>query len=170
MPHMRNTILYSLIAVFLLSSCGFEEKRGAKEFYGNVLLLNDSLNRLTNDWHTELNRANQNKSYENLINFRLRLGQFLGRNRNYIANIPINERNERLLNAEIALLENQSNLVADVYPIFEQFSSLTPKPQLDSAISKLGYDLSNQRLGIDSIKKQLDDYAKKYSFKKKGRK
>ena len=149
----KKALVFCLFSVVLLSSCGFQEKHEALEFYTKLSVINDSLDRMTTEWHNVRDQASVNKNYTALNPLRISLGAFIARNRSIVVNMPVTHETEKIKNDEDALLTTQTNLVAEVYPNFEQFNEYTPKEVMDKNITMLGDDLVTMKTKIASIKK-----------------
>ena len=162
----KKALVFCLFSVVLLSSCGFQEKHEALEFYTKLSVINDSLDRMTTEWHNVRDQASVNKNYTALNPLRISLGAFIARNRSIVVNMPVTHETEKIKNDEDALLTTQTNLVAEVYPNFEQFNEYTPKEVMDKNITMLGDDLVTMKTKIASIKKSLQVYADKHNLKK----
>lgn len=164
---MRNLLLFfSILFVVGMSSCGVKEKLVVQEMYTKYTAVNDTLDKLTTQWHSLRDQASISKNYAPLAPARIALGSFISRARSWVANIPQTKENERLKSEEDALLLQQSNLVSEVYPTFEQFNEYTPKEVVDKNLSLLNDDLLNLKTKIAEVKKRTDAMAKKYDVKK----
>ncbi len=149
---LRGTIYICLIATLFISSCGFQEKHDTLEFNNRVNSINDSLNRMVTQWHDSLDQAMLKKTFIELQNVRISLGEFIANSRLYVANTPPTKSNEKLKNLEDSLLVTQSGKVADIYPAFEQFSALTPKESLDKTKALLFDDLDAMKAQLAAIR------------------
>ena len=158
--------IFCLISIVLMSSCGFQEKHEALEFYNKLISINDSLDKMTTEWHAIRDQASVSKNYSALNPYRISLGSFIARNRSIVANIPATADMEKIKNDEDALLSTQSALVSDVYPNFEQFNEYTPQEVMAKNITLLGDDLLNVKSKVASLKKSLLVYSDKHKLKK----
>ncbi len=163
---MRKSLLICVLATALLSSCGFKEKIVWQEFYTKTIAINDSLDKLTTQWHTLRDQASISKNYGNLAPARIELGSFIARARSTFANLPVTPQTEKIKNDEDALLLNQSNMVAEVYPAFEQFNEYTPKEVVDKSLGQITNDLVDEKSKVTAINKALEAFAKAHSLKK----
>ncbi|WP_133162639.1 hypothetical protein [Flavipsychrobacter stenotrophus] len=164
---MRNGLLLSCLAATLMTtSCGFQKKLQLQDTYSKITVVNDSLDKLTSQWHTLRDQASISKNYTALAPARIALGSFISRGRASVANIVVTPENEAVMNEEDQLLLNQSTLVAEVYPNFEQFNEYTPKETMDKNVSLITNDLMNVKEKVASIKKMLEKFAAKNNIKK----
>ena len=164
---MRNgLLLLCLAATLLTASCGFQKKLQLQDTYTKITVVNDSLDKLTTQWHNLRDQASVSKNYSALAPARIALGSFISRGRASIANIVVTADNEAIMNEEDQLLLNQSALVAEVYPNFEQFNEYTPKETMDKNIALIVNDLMNVKTKVASIKKMLEKFAAKNNLKK----
>ncbi len=164
---MRNGLLLSCLAATLMTtSCGFQKKLQLQDTYTKITVVNDSLDKLTSQWHTLRDQASISKNYTALAPARIALGSFISRGRASVANIVVTPENEAVMNEEDQLLLNQSTLVAEVYPNFEQFNEYTPKETMDKNVSLIANDLVNVKEKVASIKKMLEKFAAKNNIKK----
>ncbi len=164
---MRNGLLLSCLAATLMTtSCGFQKKLQLQDTYTKITVVNDSLDKLTSQWHTLRDQASISKNYTALAPARIALGSFISRGRASVANIVVTPENEAVMNEEDQLLLNQSTLVAEVYPNFEQFNEYTPKETMDKNVSLITNDLVNVKEKVASIKKMLEKFAAKNNIKK----
>ncbi|PQJ10910.1 hypothetical protein CJD36_013140 [Flavipsychrobacter stenotrophus] len=167
MKIMRNGLLLSCLAATLMTtSCGFQKKLQLQDTYSKITVVNDSLDKLTSQWHTLRDQASISKNYTALAPARIALGSFISRGRASVANIVVTPENEAVMNEEDQLLLNQSTLVAEVYPNFEQFNEYTPKETMDKNVSLITNDLMNVKEKVASIKKMLEKFAAKNNIKK----
>lgn len=163
---MRNSLLLLCIISLTAASCGFKQRLVSQEFYSKVVVINDSLDKLTTQWHSLRDQASISKNYSALAPARIELGSFISRARSTVANIVVTPEIEKMKNDEDMLLLNQSGMVTDVYPNFEQFNEYTPKEVMDKSIALITNDLIDERAKVAAIRKQLDAFAKKYDLKK----
>ncbi len=163
----RGSIFICLIAIVFISSCGFQEKHDTLEFNTRVTTINDSLANMVTQWHDSLDHALLKQSYIELQNVRIGLGEFIAGSRLYVANTPPTKSNEKLKNLEDSLLVTQSAKVADIYPLFEQFSALTPKETMDKTKALLFDDLESIQAQMAAIRKEQAVIAGKNPKKKK---
>lgn len=161
-----RSVLFFVFITIMSSSCGFKQKLVIQDFYTKVSVVNDSLDKLTTQWHTLRDQASISKNYAALSPARIELGAFISRARSAVANIPVVPELEKVKNEEDALLQNQSTMVAEVYPAFEQFNEYTPKDVVDKSVSQITNDLLDEKAKTASIKKMLADLAKKNDLKK----
>ena len=162
----KRAFVYIIVFSFLLVSCGLN-RHTAQEFYNKISGINDTLDKLTTDWHDLLDKAEVTKNYSTLAPVRTNLGAFISRSRSTVASMQRIPETEALLAREDALLETQSGTVADVYPVFEQFTEFTPKRAIDSNMARLNTDLTTEKSGVADVKKLLQVIAQKNDLKKK---
>jgi len=165
----KSILLICILFTMLISSCGLNSHT-AKEFCDKVSGVNDTLDKMTTDWHDLLDKAEVTKNYPDLLPARIALGSYISRSRSMIANTPRTKETEKILTMEDALLETQSGMVAEVYPKFEQYSEFTPKEQIARSKALLGSDLMNEKEKVAEIKRALDIIATKNDVKKSDRK
>lgn len=164
---MRNgLLLFTLASMLLTASCGFQKKLQLQDTYTKITVVNDSLDKLTSQWHSLRDQASISKNYSALAPARIALGSFISRGRASVANIVITPENEAIMNEEDQLLLNQSTLVSEVYPNFEQFNEYTPKETMDKNTSLIVNDLMNVKTKVAAIKKMLEKFAAKNDIKK----
>ena len=164
---MRNSVLLlGFIFMLLMPSCGFKEKHEAVEFYNKITNINDTLFRMTTAWHDTLDRAVLKKNYSNLPAPRTDLGAFISRSRAMLGDMVPTPENEKLKDAEESLLEARAQRVADIYPVFEPLSELTPKETVAKNLALIRGDVDSEKAGIDTVKRFLKVYAEKYRMKK----
>jgi len=159
----------SIIVITLFSSCGFKEKHDAQELYLRVTGINDTLEKMTIDWHDKLDRAVVKKNFFELGPLRTALGSYISDSRNALSKMPATSANEKLRNDEDNLLSNRSAVVADVYPLFEMYSALTPKDVLKKNLLLLVHDLDSSKAHFLTVKNDLKAYADKYQLKTTGK-
>ncbi len=163
---LRIVCLLCFTSLILLSSCGFEEKHDAKQLYYRVAGINDTLDRMTSDWHQKLDQALVSKNFNELQPLRRELGTFISQSRLAISSVASTKGTDKVKADEDNLLATQSAMVAEVYPNFERFSALTPKEELDKALALLSNDLVAEKTAITLVKSDLDTMDAKYKIKK----
>ena len=163
---MRKSLLLCVLASAVLSSCGFKEKIVWQDFYSKTIAINDSLDKLTTQWHTLRDQASISKNYSSLAPARIELGSFIARARSTFANLPSTPQTEKMKNDEDMLLLNQSNMVAEVYPTFEQFNEYTPKEVVDKSLGQITNDLIDEKAKVSAINRALEGFAKIHDLKK----
>lgn len=164
---MRNLLLlFVAVLVMGISSCGVKEKLVVQEMYSKYSAINDTLDKMTTQWHNLRDQASISKNYAPLAPARIALGSFIARARSSVANIPQTAENEKLKSEEDALLLQQSTMAAEVYPSFEQFNEYTPKEVVDKSISQITDDLLNMKAKTAKVKSMMDVFVKKYDLKK----
>ena len=164
---MRSLIMVCLISCLLMPSCGFQQKHDAQAFFNRLNGINDSLDRMVTQWHDSLDHAILRKSYTELAAVRTDIGVFISNSRLYVVNTVVTAENEQLKNLEDSLLVTQSEKVTNLYPVFEQFSSFTPKEILDKNKALLYDDLDAVKMQLKGIRKAESIFAAKYSLKNK---
>ena len=164
---LRILLCILLLAGLLSTSCNFEEKKGAQELFNRFNNINDSLEKMVVQWHDSLDQAVLKKDYSRLSAVRINMGLFLASSRSFVGNTPVTPNNEKLIYLEDSLLSGQQTKVSDVYPVFEQFSGLTPKELLDKNKALLYGDIDAVKTQITGIKKAESVFAAKYSLRKK---
>ncbi len=163
---MHKSVLFFCLALTMLSaSCSFQKKLQSQDFYSKLIVINDSLDKLTTEWHSLRDQASISKNYAALAPSRIALGAYISRSRSTVANIVTTPEIEQIKNEEDALLLNQSSMVAEVYPNFEQFNEYTPKDIMDKNIGLVSNDLMNEKSKVATIKKMLDVFAAKNKLK-----
>jgi predicted PurR-regulated permease PerM len=163
----RSLLFFCLITSFLFSSCGFQEKHDAQQFYNRLNGINDSLDKMVTQWHDSLDQAMLRKNYSELATIRTGIGAFISSSRSYVANTGTTAGNDRLKTLEDSLLVTQSAKVTDIYPAFEQFSLFTPKEIIDKNKALLYDDLDGVKMQLVGIRKAQAAFAAKYTLKKK---
>lgn len=161
----KSVLLICILVTTLISSCGLN-RHTAQEFCNKISGVNDTLDKLTTDWHNLLEKAEVTKNYPELRQTRIALGSFISVSRSMIASTPRTKETEKILAMEDALLETQSNMVSEVYPAFELYSEFTPKEQIAKSLALLGSDLMNEKEKVAEIKRELDVIAIKNDVKK----
>jgi hypothetical protein len=164
----RSLLFICFIITVLLSSCGFQERHDSQEFYNRLNGINDSFEHMVTQWHDSLDQALFKKNYTELATVRTSLGVFISSSRLYVANIPNNPNNEKIKALEDSLFVTQAAKVTDIYPVFEQFSALTPSEVVAKNKALLYDDLDAVKAQLVGIRKAQAIFADKYSLKKAG--
>src|SRR4051812_38267424 len=99
MQHKSIVILLLLPALFI-ASCGIFQRKEKIAVYNQVLVTNDTLDKMTQEWHMLLSKALTTKNFTYLAPHRIRMAQFLGRNRPKIANMEISPSAESIRDSE----------------------------------------------------------------------
>ncbi len=149
------------VVVLSLSSCSYYAREDKKDLYYAILNTNDTLDYMTKTWHQMLNRAERDKHFGMLGPYRLRMGEFLSRNRNKIANMHISKDALPMVDSELAFLEVRAQVVSDVYPRFEQFTEMTPSEQIANQRADLKDDVLHEATNYALIKRSLKAFAKR---------
>jgi len=160
---MRSTFVAVglFITVFSFSSCSYYAREDKKDLYYAILRTNDTLDYMTKTWHQMLNRAERDKHFGILGPYRLRIGEFLSRNRNKIANMHTGKDALPMVDSELAFLEHRATVVADIYPKFEQFTEMTPNEEVANQRADLRDDVLNEALNYALIKRSLKAFARR---------
>jgi hypothetical protein len=154
-----------LLSVLFLSSCGFYEHRQRQVLCTQIKTTNDSLDRLTRNWHDALEKAMKTRNFSGLMPLRIQLAQFLSRRRSVIADLELPADAEALRGSEGMFLSSQVAVVTDVYPRFEQFNDLTPDSALFNRVQLVAGDVQTELSWKLTIKRALDAFAAKNGIK-----
>jgi|GEM_PF-2976707 len=122
-----------LVPILLLtfSSCEYFSKKVEKNFCDKIYAINDSLDKLNNDWLAAVNFSIKKKEYSTLNAKRIFIGQFIGRNRIVVAEADATKNMDGFRIAERNFLTAQAEVVSDIYTPFEMYNEFTPKATLD---------------------------------------
>jgi len=163
---MPRTLLLILIVVMnLFSSCGFYDQKAKQVFYELVSGTNDSLDRMTTDWHRILDRSKITKNFAALAPFRNKMGLFISRNRAKIADIEVPQSLAGLRDSEEVFLSTQANIISDAYPAFEPFNDITPEDDIQNQMKLVANDLETETSFSEAIRKSLRAYAQSNRLK-----
>lgn len=163
---MRKLLLPFLIVAIYISSCNLAQKHDSQEFYTKIIYINDTLEKLTVEWHSQLDKAILQKNFVDLGPYRTALGAFISRGRSAVANMTPPPGGDKIQAIEDELLVGQSDLVAEAYPKFERYSEYTPKEDLDKSLAPLTNDVANVKSQSSKIFKKLEEFATKNNLKK----
>jgi hypothetical protein len=159
---MQRVILICLFfSVLFFASCSFIQRKEKVNVYSQILVTNDTLDKMTQEWHQLLSKALVTKNFTYLAPHRIRMAQFLSRSRPKVANLEITPSSESIRDSEEVFLTNQATFISDVYPQFESNNELTPNEVLQNQMKALGNDLENETSVSASIRQSLHTYAKK---------
>jgi hypothetical protein len=159
---MQKTSLIGLVLmVVLFSSCGYYERKENIALYNQIKSTNDSLDKMTREWHHMLDKAVIDRNFDSLHPLRLKMGEFLNRKRGVIANLEVPASAENLKGSEQVFLSAQANAVAEIYPAFEQFNELTPDATVKNQLKVLAGDLETETAWVITLKKSLEAFATK---------
>jgi hypothetical protein len=156
-----------VLMVVFLSSCGFYGRKQKQELYDQIVATNDSLHRMTKEWHSILEKAVMMKNFSPLRPQRVQLAQFLSRRRSSIANLDLPPEAETLRGSEQVFLTSQSAMVSDVYPGFELYTDLTPDSTIQNHLRLVEKDMDTELAWNLTIQKSLDAFTQKNRIKKK---
>ena len=157
---MQRIVLFSCLVVSLFfSSCGFYAQRQKQLLYTQISATNDTLDRMTREWHQLLDKAVRSKNFSTLHDNRVKIGQFISRSRSAIANAELPPDAEVLRESEGVFLSNQAVVVSDVYPQFESFNELTPDEKIQKTLIAVAGDQDNELAWKLTIRKSLDAFA-----------
>jgi hypothetical protein len=152
-------VINCAVAAGLLSSCGRIARQKKLELYTEISTTNDSLTKMTREWHQMLDRAVGDKQFGTLPPYRLKMGQFMNRHRSNIANIRTNEDNASILDSETNFLAARAMIISDMYPRFEAFNDMTPAENINGELRAMGDDVDSEDVGYMAMKKSLRAYA-----------
>jgi len=162
---MVRTLICCIFAATFFSSCGYYEHRERQQLYAQIKLTNDTLDRLTREWHSLLDIALRTKNFSVLNTGRIELGQFLSRRRSAIADMELPADAEPLRGSEGVFLSTQADMVADVYPKFELFNDLTPDSTIHNQLAEVSKDMGTELSWNLTIKKSLSTFASRNNLK-----
>lgn len=161
-----TALLFIAISILLLS-CNYNKKI-EKDFCSNVLLINDSLDQMTNEWLSLLKTDNQKKTldFSTLSTQRVLLGQFISRNRSLIARLQITQNLGNIRDDENAFLSAQAEAVSEIYTAMEHFNEYTPIDQLNNSLKKVSDNIAHEKSDFDKIKSEIEQFTSLGSTKK----
>lgn len=161
----RILLICCLLATVSLGSCGFYEHKERIELYKQIVATNDSLDKMTREWHMLLNSAVRTGDYSALHSSRVKLGQFISRRRSVIASLEVPSDAATLRESEGVFLSTQAAMISDVYPQFEAYTALTPDETVQKSLKLVSKDLETEMAWNLTIKKSLDAFVKKQKLK-----
>ena len=156
-------LLLSLITVF--SSCSYYDHKTKQLFYDQLSGTNDSLDKMTDDWHQMLEKAVASKSFAGLAPLRTKMGLFISRNRSKIANIEVPQNLEGLRDSEEVFLSNQANTISEAYSTFEPYNDITPNEEIQNQLKLVVSDEETESSASGAIRKSLQAFAQKNGLK-----
>lgn len=163
----RVLMVWCVISAAFLSSCGVYATRQKQVLYDQIVVTNDTLDKLTRQWHTLLEKAVHTKNFSALSANRIQIGQYLSRRRSAIANLELPADAETLRGSEEVFLTSQAAMVSDVYPKFEVYNELTPDSTIQNQLRSISNDMQTEVAWKLTIQKSLDAFAQKNKFKPK---
>lgn len=162
---MQRKLVFCVFAITFFSSCGYYEHKQRQMLLSQIKVTNDSLDKMTKDWHLLLDRAVKTKSFSDLNACRISLGQFISRKRSTIADMELPADAEPLRGSEGVFLSTQSGMVSDVYPKFEAYNDSTPDSTIQNQWRQVSNDLQTEVSWNLTMKKALDAFALKNNIK-----
>ena len=158
---VKTTLIFLIAYTVFFGSCAVFQRKEKVQVFNQITLTNDTLDKMTQEWHQMLKKAIVTKNFTYLAPHRIRMAQFLGRNRPKIANLEITPSSEAIRDSEEVFLTNQATVISEVYPLFESNNDLTPPDVVQNQLKSLGNDLENETSTSAAIKQSLNNYAKK---------
>jgi len=134
-------------------------------FYDELTGTNDSLDKMTDDWHQTLDKAALSKNFSALAPLRTKMGLFISRNRAKIANIEVPKNTEGLRDSEEVFLSNQATIISEAYPTFEPYNDITPNEEIQNQLKLVASDEETETAASAAIRKSLQAFAKKNELK-----
>ncbi len=160
-----NKITGLLYVIMLFSSCGYYAHKQKQVLVEQIRNTNDSLDKMTKEWHNLLDKAVKVKNFSALNAQRIQIGQFLSRRRSVIANLELPADAETLRGSEDVYLSAQVGMVTDFYPQFELFNDLTPDSTIQYHLRLVSKDVETEVSWYLTIKKSLDVFVIKNGIK-----
>lgn len=158
---MRNTIwICLLLATTLLVSCAEFSKKQKINLYYEIVHTNDTLTRMTKEWHQLLKQAVREKDYNKLRAHRMAMGTYLDRRRSALGTTKVYAYSESIIDREATYLANRATIVSDTYPPFESFNALTPVETIQDQLKSVSDDLVSAIAADAGMKRALDEYIK----------
>lgn len=165
---MLRTILACLFfSVFLAACSGFIPTKKKLLVYTQITTTNDTLNKLTGEWYKELFAATRDKNFSRLRPYRIKIGEFLNRKREEIANLEVGPEGQNVLDSEIVFLSNQAARFSETYATFELFNEMTPNETINGQLKIASADIRNMTITNAMISRSLQQYAAKNKLKVK---
>ena len=163
---MLRTFLVCLVISIVFCSCsGYIPAKKKLLVYAQITNTNDSLDKMTREWHQQLFLSTKDKSFARLRPYRIKIGQFLSVKRSLIANLQITPKYQNLLDAEEAFLSTQATLFSETYSSFESFNEMTPNEIINNQLMIASSNLSNMLYTKTAISRSLQYYAIKNDLK-----
>jgi hypothetical protein len=165
---MLRTVLVCLVSnVIFFSSCDYIPAKKRLLVYTQISATNDTLDRLTREWHQLLRLSTKDKNFFRLKQCRIKIGQFLSRNRPVVANLRVRPDSQPLIDSEEAFLANQATIATDVYTPFESYNEMTPNDLINTQLKAVVNDLSTEIAGKAAMDRSLQAYIVRNKIKLK---
>ena len=166
---MEKPVLFCLLfmVVIFLSSCEFYTTKEKLATYNRISGINDSLDKMTKEWHRLLDNAVSGKNYTALRPYRLGIAGFLDRDREVVANLKMNTYSENLIDSEEVFLNNQASVVSDLYANFEIFTEMTPDETIQGQLKQVVGEQDSEMAGSRAIRRSLQAFVKNNNLKLK---
>jgi len=161
----RTSLLFLLLLGMLFSSCSYYDHKTKQSFYDLLSGTNDSLDKMTADWHQLLEKATVTKSFSGLAPLRTKMGLFMTRNRAKIADIEVPLNSDALRDSEEVFLSTQANVISEAYPPFEPFNDITPNEDIQNQMKLVVSDLESETAASAAIRKSLLAFAQRNALK-----
>jgi len=155
---LRIMLVLLVFSVFFYSSCDYIPVKKRLLVYTQITATNDTLDKLTREWHQLLYMSTRDKNFTRLQPSRIKIGQFLSRNRAIIANMQVRQDSQNLIDSEEVYLSNQATVVSDVYTPFEEYNEMTPNDNINGQLKLVANDLNNVVSGKNAISQSLQAY------------
>lgn len=161
----KASLIFLLFLTTAFSSCSYYEHMAQLQFYTQLSGTNDSLDKMTVEWHQLLTRAVAAKNFSGLAPCRIKIGEFMSRNRAKVANIELPPTAENIRDSEEAFLAARAIIVSEIYPTFEPFNDITPNEDIDGQLRLVADDQEKETLAMEAIKKSLQAFAQRNHLK-----
>ncbi|MCW3121710.1 MAG: hypothetical protein JWQ38_1202 [Flavipsychrobacter sp.] len=163
---MLRTFIACLVLSIAFCSCSdFVPSKKKVQVYTLISSTNDSLDKMTREWHQQLFLSTKDKSFARLRPYRIKIGQFLSRSRSEVAMLTVNKGSQNLLDSEEAFLATQANLFSETYSAFESYNDVTPNETINNQLRVASTNLSNMIASKAAIARSLQYYAQKNEVK-----
>jgi hypothetical protein len=167
---MEKAILVGLLFIgVFLSSCDLYTTNDKLMAYNRISGINDTLDKMTNEWHRLLDNAVSGKNYSALRPYRMSIGLFLNNSRATVSGLKINPVSENLIDSEEVFLATQDSIVSELYPNFDAFTDLTPDETIQAQLKLIVGDQANEAAGSAAIRRSLTAFALKNNLNKKNK-
>ena len=154
-------------AIITCVSCGYISTGRKQDIYNEIAATNDTLGKMTREWNLRLDKATKTKDFTTLPPYRLKMGQFLSKHRNNVANLKRNNETAPIIDSEVAFLSTQATIISDVYPKFEFYNDATPDDVIKNEIKDLSNEMDNETSGSAAIRKSLQAFANRNGLARK---